>query len=91
MVVLKSLLLSILLAAWFLPLLATQSTTIEPTHVVASTQATTISRCIPQERDALLAFRASFVDSTTGHLSSWRGNDCCVTGRESSAAIGLAM
>nr|CAB3463360.1 unnamed protein product [Digitaria exilis] len=40
-----------------------------------STSTAAAGRCAPHERDALLAFRASFTDGK--YLSSWRGEDCC--------------
>ncbi|GJN18462.1 hypothetical protein PR202_gb05627 [Eleusine coracana subsp. coracana] len=77
MAVLKILWFSILTICC-LPFIPTQSTTIEPAHVVASTRSSNTSsiRCIPRERDALLAIRAGLTDPGN-YLSSWQGEDCC--------------
>lgn len=59
----------LLLAACFLLLFLE----IQP---AAASPATRSIRCVPRERDALLAFRAGLTDPD-GYLSSWQGEDCC--------------
>ncbi|KAJ1284184.1 hypothetical protein BS78_03G185800 [Paspalum vaginatum] len=68
---LKISLLHALLTTWFLLFFQIQSGTAAATVPVAKS-----IRCVPRERDALLAFKAGLTDPDN-YLSSWQGEDCC--------------
>ncbi|CAO2190928.1 unnamed protein product [Urochloa humidicola] len=69
-----------ILTTLFLLFLPIQSNPVVPEHAVPSTRnrnsSSYIRHCVPHERDALLAFRASLSDPGN-YLSSWQGEDCC--------------